>query len=420
MSWWRDTMGRKAGRTESEEYFLLSRDLLCTASFDGYFTRVNPAWERTLGHAEADLMALPYLDFVHPDDRESTRLEAARLSSRPGETVNFENRYRAADGTYHLLDWSARVVSERGPIYASARDVTAERRVQERSRLLAAIVRSTDDAVISTDIGGEVTSWNRSAERIFGYSEEEMVGRPLDALVPPYRKDEDLGILADVFSAADGVSRVETERLSKDDLLVPISLTVSPIRNEAGKVVGVSWIARDVTERKVLEAEIAHIGRKDSLTGLYNREQFERELRRQLPYTRRHGTGGAVVVLDIDEFSRVNDELGSDCGDRVLAGVAELLIDRLRATDTIARLHGDRFAVLLPEIAPEDARRVGEELTARVGRREFDLDGEKRRVTCSLGIALFGPEDALSAGHLLDAAERAARETKRSGADAPS
>ena len=117
------------------------------------------------------------------------------------------------------------------------------------SRQLAAIVESSDDAIISKDLGGTVTSWNHCAERIFGYSAEEMVGQPITKIIPPELQDEEEKILATI-ARGEGISHFETERLTKDGRRIDVSLTISPIRDESGAIVGASKIARDITETK--------------------------------------------------------------------------------------------------------------------------------------------------------------------------
>src|SRR5260370_24540076 len=116
------------------EFSDLSLNLLCIAGTDGYFKHVNPAWETTLGYTREELLSRPYLEFVHPDDREATTTEAASVASGRS-TITFENRYRCKDGSYRWLLWSAVVRAERGLIYAVAADVTERKR--EEARLAA-------------------------------------------------------------------------------------------------------------------------------------------------------------------------------------------------------------------------------------------------------------------------------------------
>ncbi|MCI0457955.1 MAG: PAS domain S-box protein, partial [Gemmataceae bacterium] len=129
-----DTLRRQAEQ-QVDRFFTLSLDLLCIAGFDGYFKRLNPAWERALGYRNEELLSRPYLDFVHPDDRSGTQSEAARIAA--GETaLSFENRYRARDGSYRWLLWKAAPVPEAQLIYAAARDITDRKQAEERFRAL--------------------------------------------------------------------------------------------------------------------------------------------------------------------------------------------------------------------------------------------------------------------------------------------
>jgi PAS domain S-box-containing protein len=112
----------------------LAVDLVATVGFDGYFKRVNPAWERTLGYPAAELRSRPFIDYVHPDDRERTEAEAARLERMDVDAINFENRYRTAGGAYRWLEWNARPIAEQGLLYAVARDVTERKDADEEVR----------------------------------------------------------------------------------------------------------------------------------------------------------------------------------------------------------------------------------------------------------------------------------------------
>src|SRR5690606_5693067 len=137
-----------------------------------------------------------------------------------------------------------------------ARDITERKRAREREAYLAAIISSSADAIISKDLNGVITACNRSCEQIFGYASRELVGRPIQLLIPPERYPEEETILEKI-RAGERVSNLETVRIAKDGRALDISLSVSPILDEQGTVVGVAKVARDITERKRLERELA-------------------------------------------------------------------------------------------------------------------------------------------------------------------
>src|SRR5262249_38048254 len=125
-----DLTQRKKAEEERDRFFTLSLEMLAVAGFDGHFKRLNPAWERVLGHPLEELLARPYLDFVHPDDREPALAETRRLATG-ADTISFENRYRCRDGSYRWLAWKATPFVDQGLVYAAARDVTARKLAEE-------------------------------------------------------------------------------------------------------------------------------------------------------------------------------------------------------------------------------------------------------------------------------------------------
>src|ERR1700730_12120171 len=131
-----------------KRFFDLSLDMLCIAGVDGYFKRVNPAWEATLGFTVEEMVNRPFIDFIHPDDVDPTNEKYATQIEQGKEIVEFENRYLCKDGSYKWLAWNAKTVAGEGLIYAFARDVTERKRVEEMLQRLAAIVDSSEDAII--------------------------------------------------------------------------------------------------------------------------------------------------------------------------------------------------------------------------------------------------------------------------------
>ena len=169
------------------------------------------------------------------------------------------------------------------------------------ARHLSKVVESSDDAIVSKDLNGIIKTWNRAAERMFGYSAAEAVGRSIRMIIPADRQTEEDAVLARI-RAGEAVAHFETIRLRKDGSLVPISLTVSPIHDDAGTVIGASKIARDITERKRADAAAAAARSRDRIIGRCDRHQEPRQHHHVL-----ESCGGTDVRLHLGGSDRAID-----------------------------------------------------------------------------------------------------------------
>ncbi|HXH05309.1 MAG TPA: PAS domain S-box protein [Vicinamibacterales bacterium] len=261
-----DVSALKRAEAERDRLFNLSPDLLCIASFDGYFRQVNPAWERVLGHTRAELLSRPYLDFVHPDDRERTLAEAARAAA--GTTAAaFENRYRCRDGTYKWLAWSATAVPEEQLIFAMARDVTEQKAVSSALRESEAryrgLVESARDGIVTLAPDLTVTSVNRAFETITGWARTAWIGRPFASMLHA----EDAPRAIEAFRSVLGggsAPALELRVAAREGGYVPMELTAT--RQHAGEeAIGLLGIARDMRERRRMEEELRRVQKLESL-----------------------------------------------------------------------------------------------------------------------------------------------------------
>jgi diguanylate cyclase (GGDEF)-like protein/PAS domain S-box-containing protein len=339
---------------------------------------------------------------------------AAGAQAEGADVGGFENRCRSRGGTYRWFSWNACRTAD-GHIYAVAHDVT-ELKVRELKLPLSEtffrnLVESSEDAIVTKNEDGIITSWNDAAARMYGYPREEAVGRPISIIVPADRSGEEFDILRAVLNG-DPVEHYETERISKDGRRLNVSLSVSPIRDKYGDVVGAAAITRDVTERKRMERQLRYLAHHDPLTGIFNRGRFQEELDQWLRYARRYGRSGALLLVDLDGFKRVNDTCGHAAGDALLRRVARVLTKHVREADVVGRMGGDEFAVLLTEIDERAAMMVAQKLL-----RHIRCQWSGTLISASIGVAPFGRASSLTAADLMGAADAALYEAKGAGRD---
>ena len=246
---------------ESEELFSkafrLSPDCVVISSLsDRTVIRANEAICRLWGSTPEQVIGKPGRDYSNWLVDEE-RLAFMRTLEETGECLNHETTLRLADGRSLDFNISSRMITFGGEacVLSVMRDVTDRKQTEAAAARLAAIVQSSDDAIIGKDLSGIVTSWNPGAEKVFGYSAHEMIGQPILRLIPADRLQEETMIL-DHVQHGDSVRHLDTVRLRKDGSTIDVSITTSAIRDATGKIIGASKVARDVTERKQAERKL--------------------------------------------------------------------------------------------------------------------------------------------------------------------
>jgi len=353
---------------------------------------------------------------VHPDDLDGI---LAGLGRHIESGERYVAEYRILGEAGDIYHYSVRGQAIRNPAGEAYKwigmlsDITESKQAEEAISQLAAIVQCSEDAIIGTSLSGTITTWNVGAAKLLGYTAVEALGASLSTLLP--RPDQAWDILDP--SSRGAVSRLdEAVFVCKDGLRVPVSLTVSPIRKASGEITGVATIARDISARKKAEVAMAHQARHDQLTGLPNPLLLADRLAASIQRSSRSGLTTAVIYVDLDGFKFVNDTLGHEAGDSLLKEVTGRLQACLREPDTLARMGGDEFMVVINEVREDGiALSIAERLRTSL-HRPFQVADHELYVTASIGIALY-PRDGADVSALRRNADAAMYEAKRSGKD---
>jgi PAS domain S-box-containing protein len=244
-------------------------DVVFRTDLGARWTFLNPAWTVHTGRSVSEALGESLLETVADEDRGVVERELEALLGGAQESVRCQHRYYGADGALCWAETAVRrVVDAHGSVTGYAGTITdiTERRAGERAaRDLAAIIESSADAIIASDLDGLITSWNPAAERIYGYSAEEMIGRTREILVPPGHPSE-LAEIRERIRAGERIMSLEMSRMRKDGRRIEVAVTVSPILDDDGAVIGVSTIVRDITTDKIAERRLAESSRHFELS----------------------------------------------------------------------------------------------------------------------------------------------------------
>ncbi|MEN6586639.1 MAG: diguanylate cyclase [Sulfuricella sp.] len=285
-----------------------------------------------------------------------------------------------------------------------------------RDHLLVSALEAVGNGVVITDTTAKIEWANTAFEPLTGYKPEEALGLRAGDLIRSGRQDQPF--YADMWNTILGgeVWRGEVVNRRKDGSLYDEELTIAPVKDENGVILHFVGVKHDITERKQNEERIRHMAQYDVLTDLPNRALLSDRLQQAIAAARRDGTGLALMLIDLDKFKPINDTLGHDVGDLLLKEVASRIRDCVRESDTVARIGGDEFVVLLRTVAHEpDAKAVAEKIRSTLN-QPFELAGHRLGISSSTGIALY-PEHGSSEVELAKHADIAMYHAKGNGRD---
>jgi diguanylate cyclase (GGDEF)-like protein/PAS domain S-box-containing protein len=301
--------------------------------------------------------------------------------------------------------------------YAIERKLMEEALFAEKERAQVTL-NCIGDAVVCTDISGDITFLNPVAETMTGWSLSEAVGRPMTEV---FRTLNSTSTEPTVTTADRAVLQIRSVHLPpscilirRDGLEIPIEDSIAAIHDRQGQAIGAVIVFRDVSVAHAMAQQITHSAEHDFLTGLPNRMLLNDRISQAIASGRRHAKQVAVLFLDLDGFKHINDSLGHPIGDKLLQSIAKRLVSCVRATDTVSRQGGDEFVVLLPDLEqPEDAAVMAARMLRDVA-EPHSVELHELHVTTSIGVSVF-PDDGTNAETLIKNADTAMYQAKENG-----
>ncbi|MFY9477589.1 MAG: diguanylate cyclase, partial [Aquabacterium sp.] len=393
-------------------------DVVYQVDRKGCMVRWNKKLEQLLGRSPVELLGVPWQEIVPPGERDQIT-ELMRREMKKGEYFEMEYNLLGPNGPVPYLWNGVKLRDEQGVsigLIGTGRDMRAFRKGEEERQTLAALVEYSRDFIAVASLDGRVIFVNPAGRQLVGLDsiEQAKATHIFDYIAEADRREfHDHGFPALIKEGYwEGELRF---RNFKTDTQIPMMSTGFLVRNLAtGEPIAIATVSRDITERKRAEERLEYLAHHDSLTGLPNRVLLVDRVSGALARASRHGMMVAALFVDLDRFKVINDTLGHDVGDRVLKKAAARLIDSVRSIDTVARLSGDEFVVVLEEITRvEDATVIATTIIEALG-KPLHLEGRELFITPSIGISMY-PADAADAQTLLKNADAAMYQAKDQG-----
>jgi diguanylate cyclase (GGDEF)-like protein/PAS domain S-box-containing protein len=415
-------------RAQVDTLVATAPDAIVTVDADGVIVTVNAHAAQMFGHAANDLVGQP-VELLVPErlrhrHREQRRTFTGTPRLRP-ISAGDDLLARRADGSeFPVAVTLAPMPSQGDPlVLATVRDLTeiraAEVAAAESARQFAAAFDDAPVGMLLVDLSGRIRQVNASLTAMLGFAVGELTGRDVATLVDPRDRDKTLARRADLLAGRTTGDSQELRLLDSAGEPVWVLASTALVRGHARAPTLLLLHVEDIRGRKEFERRLRDLADHDPLTGLANRRLFDLELAQHLAEHTRYGGGGAVLLLDLDNFKYVNDTLGHSAGDALIRAVAAALKARVRDADVLARLGGDEFAVLLPAVNAVEAQTAAAALLDAVSADgTVDAGAVRARTTASIGILLLDDDRvAATTEAVLAAADLAMYAAKDEGRD---
>ncbi len=383
---------------------------------------VNSRWAEMFGYALADLEPTTihtWEGLVHPDDlaKAERTLQACFRGEQDYFVSEVRMRHHGGDWVWVLsrgrvLEWTAEGAPLR--MWGTHQDITVRKRMEQDLHLAASVFVHAREAILITDLDARIIDVNAAFTEMTGWRRDEVIGHTPKFLQSGYHDAEFYREMRERLRTA-GYWSGELWNRHKNGNLFAERLTISLVHDADGHPANYIALASDITDVKNYQRELEHRANHDALTGLPNRVLMSDRLRQAMAAARRNHSRIALAFLDLDGFKAVNDDHGHDMGDKLLIDVARDLAAQLRETDTLARISGDEFVVILGDLENDtDAEPVIARLVEAAARKRR-LDGVTVQVTASVGFTFYPQATEADDEALLKQADEAMYVAKASG-----
>jgi diguanylate cyclase (GGDEF)-like protein/PAS domain S-box-containing protein len=387
----------------------------------GQYLSANPALARIYGYDSPEELVASLTNvekqlYVDPQ----RRAEFIRLMQQHNCVSGFESQVYRKDGSTIWISENTRIVRNiHGDVVyyeGTVEDITTRKQTEAAQARFTAILEATTDFVGIADSQGKPLFLNQAGYKILGLDPQQDISQLNIFDCHPDWANEIL--LEKVFPTllSRGVWNGEMALLNRQKEEIPVSQVIVAKSSAAGELDFVATIARDISERKRLEAQLSYLANHDSLTGLFNRRYFQAQLEHYLELLQRDHQSGALVLIDIDDFKDINDTLGHKAGDDLLKNLAALLQEQIAEKDVLARLGGDEFAILIPQTSLHDIDSIKQKIVGALKNHVVVADGQPVRMTVSIGATVF-PDHGTIADELFAHADLAMYKSKKLGSN---
>lgn len=381
-------------KSEKHYKFLIesSYDIIYTLDLDANITFVSDAWNRQLQHTTENTLNKNINDFIHPDDLPRLQQFFVHIE-KTGEHIAIEEfRLRTEDNKYRFYNTNASIMTDdNGNVtgyVGTARDITGRKQLQDQLALERDLFKKTllsvGDAIVSTDRFGHIVIMNQNAEKMLGYAETEAKSQVLWDVMVLFFEDSKNGrahSLETLIKATETIYIQSATLLNAKGKQIHIELSIAPIQDAKRVNEGVVIIFRDISEKQRKQKEIEFLSYHDYLTGLYNRRYMDQTIQdldkdRFLPL--------GMMILDVNDLKEMNDEFGHQAGDDLLKKVSRIIESHLESKDTLGRIGGDEFLILLPNTSEQQIYELKHRLIEAFEKEKV----RDKKITVALGYAI--------------------------------